>query len=155
MSTLIIGATGNIGTQVVQQLVTDNQHVIAAGRDVKKVKSHFGLSGISFRPFDFTNQNTWQDALEAVANMFLVVPPGSASEEEQVAFFKVAKEMGVQHVVFSSGRSTGPIVGSPLNQTEGFVKNSDMGWTILRPGWFMQNFIEWIGFTISTDNAFY
>ncbi len=155
MKALIIGATGNIGAQIVKLLVADNQSVTAAGRDLEKVKNHFGLPEIEYQKFDFTDRSTWLGALGDAEKIFLVVPPGSASEDEQRTFFKTAKKEGVQQILFSSGRTTGPIKGSPLNITEGLIKNSGMDWTILRPGWFMQNFVHWIGFTIPTDDAFY
>lgn len=97
----------------------------------------------------------WNAALQNVKSIFLVIPPGSASEKHQKAFFQKANESEVQHIVYSSGRTTGPIKGSPLNHSESFVQNSGCNWTILRPGWFMQNFFEWIGFTIPSDDAFY
>ncbi|MEO1257561.1 MAG: NmrA family NAD(P)-binding protein [Bacteroidota bacterium] len=155
MKTLIIGSTGNIGTQIVQILASENHPVIAAGRDLEKTKKHHGNENTEYRRCDLNDISTWETALEDVREIFLVVPPGSASEERQQAFFQKANEVGVQHIVYSSGRTTGPVAGSPLNRTESFVKNSGCNWTILRPGWFMQNFFEWIGFTIPSDDAFY
>ena len=155
MKILIIGATGNIGTQTVKLLAHNKQPVIAASRNLQKLKDHLDLPGIEYRNFDFTDHQTWQPALDGVSRLFLVVPPGSATEDQQTAFFSAAKAAGVKHIVFSSGRTTGPLAGSPLNRTETFIKNSGMDWTILRPGWFMQNFINWIGFTIPREDAFY
>ena len=155
MTILIIGSTGNIGTQIVKLLAAENHPIVAAARDLQKAKNHLSLPNIEYRRFDFTDNNTWENTLNGVGKIFLVVPPGSATDEQQQAFFQHAKNAGVQHIVYSSGRTTGPIEGSPLNRTEGFVKNSGCGWTVLRPGWFMQNFIAWIGFTIPTDDAFY
>ena len=155
MKTLIIGSTGNIGTQIIQVLAPENHPVIAAGRNLERTKKHHAQEGIEYRQCDLNDSSSWASALKDVDRIFLVVPPGSATEEQQQAFFQKAKAAGAQHIVYSSGRTTGPINGSPLNRTESFVKNCGCDWTILRPGWFMQNFFEWIGFTIPTDDAFY
>ena len=66
MKTLIIGASGNIGTQIVKILAADNQPVIAAGRDLEKVKKHFNLPQIEYRRFDFTDRTTWLEVLDEV-----------------------------------------------------------------------------------------
>lgn len=153
MKTLVIGATGNIGSQIVPLLASQNIPVIPAGRNVEKLKNKF--PGLECRAFDFADRATWMDALAGVERMFFVLPPGSAPEKKQAYFLAAAKGFGVGHIVFSSGRTTGPIKDSPLNVTEGIVQKSGIDWTILRPGWFMQNFINWVGFTIPKEDAFY
>lgn len=153
MITLVAGATGKIGSLIVPDIHSQKIKVIAAGRNVEKLNSKF--PSVECRRLDFADASTWDKALEGVGRLFFVLPPGMASEKEQENFLAAAKNAGVEHVVYSSGRTTGPIEGSPLNVTESLVKKSGMGWTILRPGWFMQNFINWVGFTIPKENAFY
>ena len=155
MHTLIIGATGNIGQQLTPLLANNHHLVAAASRNVEKAKDLFGLPNINYRTFDFNDNSTWDTALKGVDKIFLVVPPNSTTDEQQQAFFQKAKAMGVQHIIYSSGRTTAPIPDSPLNRTERFIKNSGIPWTILRPGWFMQNFFNWYGNIIKADNALY
>lgn len=157
MKTLVIGATGNIGSEVFKRLAALGKPVVAGVRDLDKAKKQLNISGAKteYRKFDFNDSGTWKDTLAGVKKIFLVVPPGSTTPEQTERFFTAAREAGAEHLVFSSGRSTGDMVGSPLHVTESQVRNSDIGWTILRPGWFMQNFFNWVGFTIPSEDAFY
>lgn len=156
MKILVIGATGNIGSEVFKKLAASGKPVVAGVRNPEDAVKQLKISTPeAYRRFDFNETGTWSGALSGVKKIFLVVPPGAASPEQIRLFFNQAKETGVEHVVFSSGRSTGDMAGSPLHTTESQVKNSEMGWTILRPGWFMQNFFNWVGFTIPSEDAFY
>lgn len=153
MKTLIAGATGNIGSVLLPILASQKAEVAAAGRNLEKLKQRFPES--ECRPLDFADASTWEKALDGVGRMFFVLPPGSATEAEQTEFFAFAKKAGIEHVVYSSGRTTGPIEGSPLNVTEGLLKKSGLHFTILRPGWFMRNFVNWFGEIIRKENTFF
>ena len=158
MKILVTGATGNVGSEVFKQLVMQAEPVVAGVRDVEKAKRHFAklpAGAGEYREFDFNEPATWPAALAGVDKMFLVIPPGTTNPVQVELFFKTALQAGVKQLVFNSGRTTGDLPGEPLNVTEGLIKNSGMGWTILRPGWFMQNFLNWVGFTIPTEDAFY
>ncbi|MCB0519251.1 MAG: SDR family oxidoreductase [Lewinellaceae bacterium] len=154
---LVTGATGNVGSEVARQLAIQGAPAVAGVRDVQKAKKQF-LSladAIEFRPFDFNEKTTWPTAVEGVDKMFLVIPPGTTDPAQVESFFQNALYAGVRHLVFNSGRTTGDLAGEPLHVTEGLIKKSGIDWTILRPGWFMQNFLNWVGFTIPAEDAFY
>ncbi|MFQ5446808.1 MAG: SDR family oxidoreductase [Saprospiraceae bacterium] len=153
MKILVIGASGNIGSLLVPQLAAQGIVVRAAARNVEKLRQKHG--GADAVPFDFGDAATWPAALARVAKVFFVAPPSSTVTTHLEAFLAAAKRAGVRHLVFSSGRTTGDIPGSALYVTEGLVRQSGVGWTILRPGWFMQNFLHWVGFTIPAGDAFY
>lgn len=153
MKILVIGATGNIGSLLVPQLAAQGVAVRAASLSVEKLTQKH--SGAEVVPFDFGDAATWPIALGGVDKVFFVAPPASTQTAQLEAFFAEAKQAGIRHLVFSSGRTTGDIPGSPLNVTENLVRQCGLEWTIFRPAWFMQNFLNWVGFTISTENAFY
>lgn len=155
MKILVAGATGNIGSRILPILKSGNTSVVAAVRNVKKAWERLGIPDIEYRQLDFSDSSTWEKALEDIGRMFLVVPPGSATAPQVKSFFATAKSAGVEHLVFSSGRTTGDLEDTPLYVTERLVRNSGMDWTILRPGWFMQNFINWVGFTIPAESAIF
>ncbi len=157
MSILITGATGNVGSEVVRQLANAGAPVTAAVRNAEKAALEFARQGLAIpcKSFDYAKPETWQHALEGVESIFLIVPPGTTESKDIEAFFKKALAAGVRRLVFHSGRSTGDLPGEPLNVTEGLVRQSGIAWTILRPGWFMQNFLNWVGFTIPAEAAFY
>ena len=156
MKILVTGATGNVGSEVVRQLAKRGLPVVAAVRNIAAAKRNFGnQTNIKYRSFDYAKPTTWHAALAGVDRIFLVVPPGTTNPLQVGHFFKKALDAGVKHLVFNSGRTTGDLPGEPLHVTEGLVRDAGIGWTILRPGWFMQNFLNWAGFTIPTEDAFY
>ncbi len=158
MKILVTGATGNVGSEVFKQLATHGQPVVAGVRDVEKairLYSKLSAGAGEFREFDFNEPATWLTALAGVDKMFLVIPPGTTNPLQVELFFETAIQAGVKHLVFNSGRTTGDLEDEPLHVTEGLIKKSGADWTILRPGWFMQNFLNWVGFTIPSEDAFY
>jgi uncharacterized protein YbjT (DUF2867 family) len=157
MKILVIGASGNIGSYLVPQLGAQGVAVMAAARHVEKLQQKLSEVGpdVEVVAFDFGEATTWPAALDGVRKVFFVAPPSSTEAAQLEVFFAAAKQTGVRHLVFSSGRTTGDIPGTALNVTEGLVRQSGIDWTILRPGWFMQNFLHWIGFTIPTEDVFY
>jgi uncharacterized protein YbjT (DUF2867 family) len=159
MKILVTGATGNVGSQVSIHLAKAGVPVVVGVRDVEKAKRYFAgfhnLPPVEFQPFDYADPSTWYTALAGVGKIFLVVPPGTTDSSQVSLFFKTALDAGVLHLAFNSGRTTGDLDEEPLHVTEGLVRNSGIDWTIFRPGWFMQNFLNWVGFTIPSENAFY
>jgi len=55
-------------------------------------------------------------------------------------FIYKAKEMGIQHVVFNSALTADANDQSPLRSIEHHLMRSGIGYTILRPNFFMENF---------------
>ncbi len=158
MKILITGVTGNVGSETFRQLAGQGAQVVAGVRNVEKAKKQFArLPGAAaeYRHFDFNEPATWLTALAGVDKMFLVIPPGTTNPLQVELFFETAINAGVKHLVFNSGRTTGDLEDEPLHVTEGLIKKSGVDWTILRPGWFMQNFLNWVGFTIPSEDAFY
>lgn len=124
---LILGGTGKTGRRIAEQLA-------ARGLAVR-----IGSRG-STPSFDWENRATWAGALEGVGAVYVsyfpdLAAPGAA--EAVGAFAKLAVAMGVKRLVLLSGR------GEPEAQrAEEMVNQSGAEWTILRCGWFMQNFSE-------------
>jgi uncharacterized protein YbjT (DUF2867 family) len=150
---LIIGATGNIGKEIVKQLLAKGIRPRLGVRSIEKVQDQWGDS-VDYIPFDFSKPETFQAAFRQIEKCFFIAPhhdPGPSVE----AMLKVAAAQKVAHIVFSSGSSTADIEGKPLFLVEQLVRNSGLPWTILRPGWFMQNFTSWLGQTIREEDILY
>lgn len=120
MTTLVIGATGKTG-----------RHVAAALDDVRPVSRSSDLR------FDWTDESTWQSALDGVRAIYLVPPVWTLSSPLVSAFVPRAVESGVERIVLLSAGGLGPAGGN-----EPALRNSGIDWTILRPTWFHQNFTE-------------
>jgi len=66
---LVIGALGNVGAEVVRELVARGSKVRAADIDHEKLKERFGNAVESVR-FDFTDPTTYEAALQGVQRIF-------------------------------------------------------------------------------------
>ncbi|NET32511.1 MAG: NmrA family NAD(P)-binding protein, partial [Cyanothece sp. SIO1E1] len=102
----------------------------------------------------FEDPTTFTTALEGEEAVFFIAGHSNPVPSVQ-QFLTTAKDAGVKRVVFSSGRTTGDVPGKPLNDVENLVRAWHGQWTILRPGWFMQNFVNWLGGTIRAENKLF
>lgn len=131
---LVLGGTGKTGSRVVTALRARGATVRVASRSAEQ-------------RFDWTDDRTWGPALAAVSAVYLVpldgVPTGPA-------FVRRAVDAGVERIVLLSARGTDVpgyfAADDPGNQArldlEAALRASGIEWTILRPGWFAQNFSE-------------
>lgn len=129
---LVTGATGNTGTHVVSGLRSLGHAVRAATRH------HSGRDGVVF---DWADDTTFDAALEGIHAVYLVAPAGVADPAPLVRpFLEQAATRGVGRVVqlSSSAVSRGePALGEIHDAVAEFFDE----YTILRPSWFMQNFV--------------
>ncbi|MEV0052168.1 NAD(P)H-binding protein [Saccharopolyspora shandongensis] len=131
---LVIGGTGKSGRRIVSRLRAAGLPALIASRS-------------GDRRFDWTDRDTWDTALEGVRAVYLVPFDG---EQLTRPFVECAVELGVQRLVLLSGRGV-DVPGyvdtrNPAAQThidgEAAVRDLGIEWTIVRPGWFAQNFDE-------------
>ncbi|RLK58873.1 uncharacterized protein YbjT (DUF2867 family) [Actinokineospora cianjurensis] len=131
MSILVTGATGKSGKRVVQHLRAKGVAVRAAARPV----------------FDWTDEGTWDAALEGVRAVYVVQLDGTTLVRP---FIERAARHGVRRIVLASGRGLDDPdyardtagVRPGLVDSEAATRASGLEWTITRPGWFAQNFSE-------------
>ncbi len=131
---LVTGATGKSGRRVVGRLRAAGLPVRAAARNGE-------------HPFDWTDRDTWDAALEGVRSAYIVQLDGTKLVRP---FVEQAVRHGVRRIVLASGRgiddpsyvrdSGGVLDG--IVDSEAAVRESGLEWTITRPGWFAQNFSE-------------
>ncbi len=150
---LIIGF-GNIGRYAAQLFAARGTRIRVAVRSTQKASGQAKAAGADLVAFDFHDQTTWNRALADVDHI-LFIAPHSDPVPSVANFLEVAAQANVKRIVFSSGRTTGDIPGKPLYEVENTVRGQSIPSIILRPGWFMQNFINWIGSTIRNEGAFY
>jgi uncharacterized protein YbjT (DUF2867 family) len=70
---LVLGATGNVGSQVVKQLSAIGANVRAAVRSPRKAEALKG-NGVSLTEFDTDKPETVQAAFQGVDKVFLLTP---------------------------------------------------------------------------------
>lgn len=136
---LVIGATGNIGLEVFNELSTKDIQPVAAMRNPDKARAILGDKA-NLVPFDFKNPATYKPAFQGIKKLFLVRPPDIADVKTYIRpVIQAAQDSGVEHVVFLSllGVEKNPIV--PHYTIEKDLMASGMTWTFLRASFFMQN----------------
>lgn len=131
---LVTGATGKTGRRVAQQLEEAGIPVVRASRS-------------SPTSFDWDDPHTWEPVLRQARTAYIAPAEGTLAVP---SFMALAREVGLQQVVLLSARGvTTPgyydeqdLLARQFLVTEQAVRESGMHYTILRPGWFSQNFNE-------------
>lgn len=146
---LVTGATGNVGTHLVPQLVEAGAQVRVLGRDEKRLAA----LGNQVEPFvgDLERPETLSAALHGVERLFFVTPV----THQVKTLLAAARSAGVRTVVklstIEADRSLGP--GKWHREQEKLIEASGMAWTFLRPTLMMGNTIEWWAETILKQEA--
>lgn len=142
MTIAITGATGQLGRLVIQQLKqrTDAANLIALARSTAKAAD----LGIAVREADYAKPATLAAALQGVDTLLLI----SSSEIGQRAaqhrnVIDAAKQAGVKRIVYTSllHADTSPLsLAGEHVETEQMLKASGIPHTILRNGWYTENY---------------
>lgn len=135
-SVLVTGSTGNVGVEVVKQLLAREAAVKAS---VLPGRGESVVEGAVPVEFDFETPATFAAALEGVDRVFLMRPPHMADAKAFRPFVAAMETAGIRQVVFLSVQGAGQNVFVPHHGIEVLLKKSSLAWTFLRPSFFMQN----------------
>ncbi|WP_397311975.1 NAD(P)H-binding protein [Parafrankia sp. CH37] len=143
---LVTGATGTIGSKVLDILTVRGQRVRAVTRDPEKISTR---SGVEVVRADFDEPASLRQAVATVRTMFLLTAPASPTTRHDLAIIDAARSAGVRKVVKLSAIGTGEkigadVVGASHLAAERAVRDSGMAWTILRPSSFASNALRWV-----------
>jgi uncharacterized protein YbjT (DUF2867 family) len=131
VTTLVTGATGNVGRLVVDRLVGAGVRVRALTRDPAAAFPE----GVEVASGDLTDPDTIVAALDGVERMYLFPVPATARE-----VVGLARRAGVRRiVVLSSGAVTTGHDTDYHRPVERAVEESGLEWTHVRPGEFALN----------------
>ena len=133
---LVTGSTGNVGVEVVSQLLSRGATVkgtVLAGRN------EVLIAGATAIEFDFEDAATFGPALDGIDRVFLMRPPHMADARAFRPFIEAMAKAGVMQVVFLSVQGAGQNPFVPHHGIEALLKRSSLAWTFLRPSFFMQN----------------
>lgn len=142
MTIAITGATGQLGRLIVEQLKgkAPADTIIALARSPEKAAD----LGVAARAFDYARPETLGPALEGVETLMLV----SSSEVGQRAaqhrnVIDAAKAAGVGRIIYTSllNADASPLsLAEEHRLTEAYLKASGVPYTILRNGWYAENY---------------
>jgi uncharacterized protein YbjT (DUF2867 family) len=154
---LITGATGTIGTSLVEQMARQNVKAKALVRNPAKAEA-IRTSNLELVTGDFEKPETLGHALEGVDRLFLNSSPDPRIVELQCAVIEAARHADVRHIVKLSAVGAGDNPPVALirwhREIELEVENSGLSYTHLRPNGFMQNSFMFAE-TICQQGAFY
>lgn len=141
---LITGASGNIGKELIHHLYQQAQlsfQILAGVRNITNL--HDGLStykNLQYVPFDFTNSDSFDQALEGVETVFLLRPPAIADIKQFfVPLIKAFEKNAIKRVLFLSVQGADKIKMIPHYKIEQLLLKSNLEYIFLRPSYFMQN----------------
>jgi uncharacterized protein YbjT (DUF2867 family) len=136
---LLTGGTGTVGREILR-LLRDKGHPVRAAVSPRRLANLANTEQVEYVPFDFADHTTYGPALAGVRTLFLMRPPAISDTKTYIdPFIAAASQARVEHVVFLSllGAERNPVV--PHHRIETSLSASGMGYTFLRPSFFMQN----------------
>lgn len=154
---LLTGTTGKVGQHLVAELAKKNVKLRILARDPSKVAKYREI-GAELVQGDLLDPATLPAAFAGVEKLFLLTDSNETSVEAQHNAVRAAKKAGVKHLVRLSAAGTD--FDSPVRLarwhaiTDAEIAASGIPFTILRPGFFMQNLFGSAP-TIKDHGAFY
>ncbi|WP_180897193.1 SDR family oxidoreductase [Martelella soudanensis] len=147
---LVTGASGKLGRETLDFLLAagkDPARIIATTRDVAKL-ADYAEKGVVVRQADFNAPETLAPAFEGAERVAIIstdaVAPGSDRVAQHSAAVDAAKAAGARHIVYTSlpdpEGSLISFAGDHLG-SEKAVKESGLGYTILRNTWYQENLL--------------
>lgn len=132
--TLVIGANGTVGSELVRLLRAAGHSVLkATSRPVTDAATEVHLNLVTGAGLD--------TALKGVSKVFMLAPPGHTNQDELLnPVVDAAKAQGVQKIVFMSAMGANADDNAPMRKAELHLQASGLAYNIIRPNWFMQNF---------------
>ena len=136
---LVTGATGNVGHNVVEQLLGQGEAVRAMTRDPARARFPDGVEVVAG---DLSQAGSLPAALKGVDRAFLFPVHGQLR-----SFVDLAGRCALERIVLLSSSS---VTMKPLNSigrshadSEQTVAAGEVPWTFVRPGAFMTNDLRW------------
>lgn len=140
MTILITGASGNVGRQVVQQLVDRGAAVRALVRDPSKA---IFPDGVDVVQGDLLDVAALRRALAGVSTLFLLNGVVPDEFTQALVTLNLARDAGIGRVVYLSVIHSDKYLNVPHFAgkfgVERMLEQMGFGATILRPAYFMQN----------------
>lgn len=146
---LIIGATGKQGQAVITQLLAHQSPVApltlqALTRNpTSPTATHLASLGVELIQGSLENVSSLEQALEGIDAAFLSLADGRQELAQGLAFIKVASEVKLPFLVYSSAEGSQEGKGTAILESKGVIeeklKDSGIPHVVLRPVFFYEN----------------
>ncbi len=152
----VFGASGNIGTLLLQNLSNAGIPVIAVSRNAD---THAETPGVQWMKADMVCKDSLHKTMEDASTVFLLSGHSPHFVEDQCNVIDIAKQQGVGHIVKLSSAAADP--NSPFmiprvhGQVEEVLKTSGVNSTLLRPTAMMQNWLGELASCVKKERKIY
>ena len=141
MKVLVTGATGRVGSEVVKALLQRGADVRALTR--KQPMPGAFLDAVEIALGDLSDPVSVAEAIKRVDELFLLTGHVADELTQSLTAYGLAKKAGLKHVTYLSVFKTDQFLEVPhlaaKYAIEEAIRASGMPYTILRPGYFVQN----------------
>lgn len=135
---LVTGATGTVGSAVVERLLAHGQEVIAGVRGPGDERIPGAAEQRAFS-FD-AGARELDEVFEGVDRLFLMRPPAIANVRETLfPVIDAALRRGIHQIAFLSLQGVQVNRNTPHHAVEAYLRETRSPYTFLRPNFFMQN----------------
>ena len=143
MTVLITGATGTVGSRVIEVLLARGNRPRIFVRNAEKARAHYA-DRVDIAVGDLTDTPSLAPALKGVEAFFLITsgPPIAKLDQEAAA---AANSAGVKHLVKLSSMDAQQNIGTGAWHAcgEAAIRASGIPFTFVQPTGFMSNALEW------------
>jgi len=142
MKIAVTGATGQLGSLVVEQLKkrVSGENIVALVRTPEKAAK----LGVEARAFDYNQPEGLSDALKGIDRLVLISGSEIGQRARQHAnVIDAAKKAGVKWIVYTSllhADTSSLSLAGEHQATEKALKESGIAYTLLRNGWYTENY---------------
>lgn len=150
---LVTGASGNLGTVVVENLLKQvpAKNISVLQRNKNNAKS-FEEKGITIQIGDYANKSSIVNALQGVTKLLLISGGGENALTEHKNVIDAAKESAVKHIFYTSGALNQNVKESKLGSladsyttTENYIIESGITYTIFQNGLYAETIPYFVG----------
>ncbi len=154
-SILVIGATGNLGSEVTRQLAAKGFKVRSGVLNPARYQAP--APQVEAVRFDFDDPTSYAEALDGVEKLFLIARLLDPEAPVVLApVIQAAKQAGIKQIVFTSALGVDQNEQAPLRKVERQLETAGIPHTILRPNFYLENFSSgFIAPMIQTANGIF
>lgn len=154
---LLTGVTGKTGGAAAQALLGKGVPLRAIARNADKA-APLKAAGIELVVGDVSDPAVLAKALSGVDKALMIMPNGERQLELEKQFIDAAKKAGVKHLVKMSSMEAVADAKAPIPKIHyaagQYLAASGLAWTLIKPNFFMQNFLGSAG-TIKEQGKFF
>lgn len=144
MKILVTGATGNLGSLVVESLLKSvpAENLAVSVRDPKKAE-HLKARGVDVRYGDFHHPESLVSAFTGIDRL-LIISSGDLQNraQQQLAAVNAAKEANVSFIAYTSAanaKDSAFVIAADHRATEEAILQSGIPYSFLRNNWYLEN----------------